>query len=79
VTDSEVHKILNNELKRMIRIISEIKEAMYKHLNVFKENANEQLNEFKENTVDQGSSYQTTNSKVDTGKSRKHSGVSRYR
>jgi hypothetical protein len=29
--------------------------------------------------MDQGSQYQTPNSKVDTGKSRKYSGVSRYR
>jgi uncharacterized Fe-S cluster-containing protein len=49
VHDSEVDKISNIELKRMmVRMSSEIKEDMFNQLNKFKENKNKQLNEFKE-------------------------------
>jgi hypothetical protein len=48
--DRKVDEILNIKLKRMIRMINEIKEDMYKHLKAFKGNTNKWLNKLKDDT-----------------------------
>jgi hypothetical protein len=50
LNNSEENDISNFELKRMMRMINEIKEGMHKHLKKTKENTNKHLNEFQENT-----------------------------
>jgi hypothetical protein len=46
-----MNEISHIELKRMTRMISEMKEDMYKHLNEIKKNTNKQLNELKRTQI----------------------------